>query len=195
MTDRFDPPRYNRRSIRLKGYDYSQPGAYFVTLVAKNRVYLFGEIEHGQMRLNDIGRCAADTLTSLQRHFSMRLDAWVIMPNHMHCILAIHCTGEASDESRIIAIRPKLMDASPQRPIGTNSGSLGAIIQNYKSISTRRINTLRRTPGVQVWQRNYYEHIIRDEADWQKIADYIENNPSKWAEDRENRIFYRRGMA
>jgi len=78
------------------------------------------------------------------------------------------------------------MDASPRRPIGTMPGSLGAIIQNFKSISTRRINAMRDTPGAPVWQRNYYEHIIRDERDWQTIADYIENNPSRWSGDRQN---------
>ena len=178
-------PVHQRRSIRLPDWDYGQ-GVYFVTLVSKNRMDLFGRIENGQMRLNDIGRCAAGVLTSLHRHFSMRLDTWIIMPNHLHCILEIHRTGEASDVSHKIMIRPNILDASPQRPIGTNPGSLGAIIQNFKSISTRKINTIRRTPGAHVWQRNYYEHIIRDEVDWQAIADYIENNPSKWAEDREN---------
>ncbi len=161
-------------------------------LVAKDRRDLFGVLEDGQVHLNSIGKCAATVLSSLPKHFQVRLDTWIIMPNHLHCVLEITRTGEASKLTRNQRGFDAFLDASPRRPIGTSHGSLGAIIQNYKSVSTRRINVLRCTPGNQVWQRNYYECIIRDKEDWQAIADYIEDNPSKWEEDRENLSIHHR---
>lgn len=177
---------YHRRSIRLKGYDYSSPGSYFVTLVTKDRRNLFGKLNNGQMYLNPIGNCAAGVLMTLPKHFNVKIDSWIIMPDHLHCILEISSTGEASKEMRNLRGFDACLNASPPRPIGTSHGSLGAIIQNYKSISTRRINSMLHTPGNHIWQRNYYEHIIRDERDRQAIAEYIVNNPRNWAADREN---------
>jgi putative transposase len=176
-------PVHHRRSIRLPGYDYSQPGAYFVTLVTKNREELFGHVVNGQMLLNDIGICAASVYKTLPEHFPIRITSWIIMPNHLHGILILPRMGEASVSTISDFIFDVVPDASSRRPIGTTSGSLGAIVQNYKSISTRRINYKRHAPGAQVWQRNYYEHIIRGDEEYHQIADYINNNPQRWAED------------
>ena len=181
-----DHPIHHRRSIRLPGYDYSQPGAYFITLVTKNREELFGDVVNGQMLLNDIGKCAAVVYKTLLKHFPIRIESNIIMPNHLHGILILPRMGEASVSTISDFIFDVVPDASPRQPIGTTPGSLGAIVQNYKSISTRRINNLRRTPGEQVWQRNYYEHIIRGEEELQQISEYIIDNPQKWAEDQEN---------
>jgi putative transposase len=139
----FDPQKHNRRSMRLKGYDYAQPGAYFVTLVTQDRANLFGEITDGVMCLSRIGEIIRSAWLRLPGLFPIHHDEWVIMPNHLHAIIWILDLGkgEASDSQDIWDPWRHLMDASPQhQAIGTKSGSLGAIIQNFKSISTRKIN-------------------------------------------------------
>jgi putative transposase len=210
---KFDPTIHHRRSIRLKNYDYSQPGAYFVTLVTQNRANLFGEIADGVMRLNDLGEIVRSTWLRLQDFFSIYHDEWLIMPNHLHAIIWIFDpggTGEASTQWNWVDASPQRLiagesspqrliasDSSPQRliasesspqrqPIGTRSGSLGAIIQNFKSISTRKINQAQHSPGTPTWQRNYYEHITRNQAELERIRQYIADNPRHWAENEEN---------
>ena len=185
-----NPPAHHRRSIRLKGYDYTLAGAYFVTLVTHGRENWFGEVVGGEMRLNHIGQCAAAVWQTLSNHFGLTLGEWVWMPNHMHGILILDDLvdpgkGEASGDFIDLLSPAPLPDASPLRPHGTAPGSLNAIIQNYKSVSTRRINTLRDSPGQPLWQRNYYEHIIRSADDWSRIHVYIQANPAQWEHDRE----------
>jgi REP element-mobilizing transposase RayT len=159
-----DPHGRNRRSIRLPGFDYRSHGWYFPTLVTLGRECLF---DHPTLR------SIAETFwTRLPLHFPhLTIDEWVLMPNHLHAILV-------------------LMGGKPDGPIpadGVASGSLGAIIGNYKSISTRRINAIRKLEGRQVWQRNYYEHIIRSECELEGIRTYIRDNPANWLLDREHR--------
>lgn len=200
----YDPQRHHRRSLRLPGYDYTQPGAYFVTICVQDRLHLFGEVVDDRVAFNPYGRVAATLWERIPRHFPhVTLDAWVIMPNHMHGIIVItdddagRRRGEASPvRSNVLgdhangvtsmSINNNAGDASPQHPTGVPSGSLGAIVGNYKSITTRRINKMRHTPGTRVWQRNYYEHIIRNADAWQRIAAYIHDNPARWDEDRLN---------
>jgi putative transposase len=168
----YNPQIHHRRSIRLSGYDYTQAGRYFITICTYNRQNLFGEIVNGEMALNEYGRIVAACWQELARHFpNITLGEWVIMPNHVHGIIVIG-RGEAS-----------AADASPLQPNGTQPGSIGAMAQNFKSVAARKINKLRGTPGTAVWQRNYWEHIIRDQQAYQRIAQYIINNPAKWDED------------
>lgn len=177
---------YGRRSIRLKGYDYAQPGAYFVTICTQDRQCLFGDIAEGQTRLNTLGEVVLACWANLPHHFPhVELDAFVVMPNHVHGIVVItHRRGEASGpNTRIPGLAAP--DASPLLD-GTRPGSLGAIVQNFKSVSTRRINTMRSAPGLPVWQRNYYEHVIRNEHELDRIREYIASNPMQWAMDSEN---------
>jgi len=178
----YDPQKHHRRSIRLKGYDYTQPGAYFVTLVTWQRECLFGEIEGETMRLNPVGELVQHAWLRLPSFFPIRLDAYVLMPNHFHGII---CMGEASAARVIPSIKIIPADASPQPPKGTQPGSLGAIIQNFKSTSTRRANRINASRGLPVWQRNYFERVIRDEAELARIVAYIQANPSRWQEDKE----------
>jgi REP element-mobilizing transposase RayT len=181
---RFDPTVHHRRSIRLKGYDYSQAGAYFVTLVTNKRDQIFGKIVNGEMQLSKEGQIVAYHWNLIPAHFpAAKLDKWVIMPNHLHGIIILR-TGEASANRLNEDPESWAADASPQRPIGTVTGSLGAILQNFKSVSTRKINQAEASPGVRLWQRNYYEHIIRNETEWQRIRDYIQVNPLHWQEDQ-----------
>lgn len=185
---RFDPQRHHRRSIRLKGYDYTQAGAYFVTLITHQRECILGEIVAEEMRASPLGEIAAACWDDLPHHFTnAALDAWVVMPNHLHGIVVI--TTEKSEASAQTVSRPPdslAADASPLQPIGTQSGSWGAIIQNFKSVAARKINQRRSTPGAPVWQRNYYERIIRNERELDATRRYIAQNPLRWALDKDN---------
>jgi putative transposase len=165
-------PQPHRRSIRLKGYDYRQAGMYFFTICTKDRAYLFGEVVDGEMRLNEKGQIVADTWQWLAIQYKhIVLDAWVIMPNHLHGIIVIvdeYCRGGS-----------RTAPTQQRKPIGRLIGA-------FKTVSTKHINNIRNTPGFPVWQRNYYEHIIRNEESLTQIRQYILNNPGQWEFDREN---------
>lgn len=162
---------HHRRSIRLPGYDYRQAGAYFITLVSWQRQEFFGEILDQQMYLNASGQILLDEwLKTVLIRADVELHTCQVMPNHFHGILVIH--DRATHPIDTLSGLPK--------------GSVGAIIGQIKSITTKRINLVRGTPGEPVWQRNYYEHIIRSDQEWQDISDYIELNPINWANDVEH---------
>ncbi len=185
---KYDPARHHRQSIRLRGYDYTQAGAYFVTIVVRDRECLLGDIVDGEMRLNDYGRAVAAEWQKLPVRFPhVTTDASIVMPNHLHGIIVIG-GGVRAKHPPAISTPPLYLsaDASPLRPTGTISGSLGAIVQNFKSTATRVVNALRQTPGLPLWQRNYFERIVRDERELNRIRAYIVNNPLKWALDTEH---------
>jgi REP element-mobilizing transposase RayT len=171
---KFDPQKHHRRSIRLKGYDYSQAGAYFVTIVAWQREMLFGEIVNGESILNELGEIVHDEWerTAVVRP-NVELGEYVVMPNRFHGILVFRENVGAT--RRVAPTKTTLQ-----------SGSLGAVMAQFKSIVTKRINGLQNVTGRPIWQRNYYEHIIRNESEMDRISRYIESNPSQWAEDDEN---------
>ena len=171
MSERQGRHPHPRRSLRLRHYDYAQAGAYFVTVCAYDRRCLFGDIVDGAMRLNDVGRIIADEWHKSARiRAEIELDTWVIMPNHFHGIAIItHRRGDR-----------------PVAPTGPPPRSIGALMAGFKSASTKRINAARGTPGARVWQRNYYDHVIRNEANLHRIRQYIADNPARWAEDPEN---------
>ena len=167
-----------RRSIRLRGYDYSQVGAYFVTICTHDRACIFGNITDGEMRLNEIGQIAAEEWTKSERvRDEIELDEWVIMPNHLHGIVWI----TANHDSRNVGATGR----SPL-PSGPKPRSLGAMVAGFKSAATKRINAVLGTPGAPFWQRNYYEHVIRNEDTLDRVRQYIRDNPSKWPDDPDN---------
>jgi len=187
---------HGRRSIRLKGYDYSQPGAYFVTICTQNRECLFGEIEHGVMRLNAMGEMVKFTWDDRVHHVAgIALGPFAVMPNHVHGIIEI-VVGAGPGPARTEPARTEPARAipvgagsepAPTAPTGTGTGTtvaLSEIVRQFKTFSARRVNTLRNAQGVAVWQRNYWEHIIRDEKSYEQIAAYILNNPRQWEEDQ-----------
>ena len=182
--------KHHRRSIRLPGYDYTQPGAYFVTFVAHDRECLFGDVVDGVMRLNAFGEIVREEWfrTAVVRPYVMLApDEFVVMPNHIHGIIWI--TGGRGDpvgRPYDPVGRPHDNDRDDQRSHGPAAGSVGAIIGQIKSIAAKRINALRGTPAAPVWGRNYYEHIIRYETSLNRIRRYIAANPSQWAEDHEH---------
>jgi REP element-mobilizing transposase RayT len=171
-----NPRLRHRRSIRLKGYDYSKAGAYFVSICVQKRECLLGDIVNDEMVLNDVGRVVSDSWTWLGTQYDhVELDEYMIMPNHLHGVVIIQSWGGS---------RTAL--PSSQTAPTSNLKSLGRIIGAFKTVSTKHINEMRRTPSVRLWQRNYYEHIVRDENELMRIREYMENNPLKWEFDREN---------
>lgn len=182
--------KHHRKSIRLTDFDYSQAGGYFVTMVTWHRDMLFGKIVNGVMQLNDFGTIADECWREITKHFPfVDLGAYVVMPNHVHGIIVIRADDSTSDgivaqhvgATQCVAPTPTIT-----RPKGPKPNSLGAIIGAYKSAVSYRINKEHNATGI--WQRNYYEHIIRDDKDLQRITDYIEANPLRWDEDDENPI-------
>lgn len=184
----FDPREHHRRSIRLKDYDYTQPGAYFVTILAWQRQEIFGQIQAGRIQLSPVGKVVWRVWENLPRHFkNVTLGNAVVMPNHFHGIILIEGRGEASTRWVEGEVRSLPVDASPLHgPKGTTPCSLGAIIQNFKSVSARKIAWVMGQAGFPVWQRNYYERVVRDHDELRKMAEYILNNPLGWDTDKEN---------
>ena len=175
------PEIHHRRSTRLSDYDYAQPGAYFITICTQGRICLFGDVKDGEILLNPLGRIAKECWMSLPQHFNrVSLDLVVVMPNHVHGIVRIAEDGRS--RSRGTACRAPTMErfSHPDR------GSLPTIIRSFKSSATKRINELRSTQGAQVWQRNYYDRVIRNERELDAIRQYLVDNPEKWPEDKEN---------
>ena len=205
MVSKFDPQKpfdnaqdkHHRRSIRLPNYDYSQPGAYYVTIVTWHREFLFGEVVDGQMRLNKAGEIVQWEWLELPKrlHFIV-LGAFVVMPNHFHGILIFHANAGATRQELIKEhsgnvsfphVATEGIDGSPL-PRGPEPASLGAIIGQFKSRVTKRLWKISSLKGTPIWQRNYYEHIIRNAQDLQNKTNYIEANPMLWDEDDENPI-------
>ena len=179
---KFDPQKHHRRSIRLQGYDYSQEGAYYVTIVTYHRDPLFGEIVNEEMVLNEFGKIADECWRAIPEHFPfVELGAHVVMPNHVHGIIVIHNDQSPSNVGATHASPLRIPNSHPR---GTPPRSLGAIVGSFESAATERIGRELNATGI--WQRNYYEHIIRDEKDLQNKTDYINANPSLWDEDDNN---------
>jgi putative transposase len=188
---KYDPNKYHRRSLRLPGYDYTQVGAYFVTVCTHSRRYMFGDVIDGEMRLNLYGQATHECWKALPDHFAnVQLDEFIVLPNHMHGIVRIvGCRGTACRAPTAVAGHtPSVERCTPTveqfgHPV---SGSLPTIIRSFKSATTKHINGICGTPSQPLWQRNYYEHIIRNERELDDIRQYIVDNPAKWHEDVEN---------
>lgn len=178
---KFNPEIHHRKSIRLRGFDYSQPGCYFVTVCTAQKRHLLGRIVDGVMHPNDAGRMVDAIWRELPARHPVSLDEYVIMPNHFHGIVRI----EAIVGARFIA--PNL-SRQAVRPKGTMNGvpTIGKIVHDLKARCTHAINQSRSTPGVPVWQRNYWERVIRNEAELASTREYIRNNSKQWELDELN---------
>ena len=169
----FNPNIHHRRSIRLKDYDYSQPGAYFVTLCTHQRDCLFGTIKEGNMIPSPTGDIVASCWYDLPAHYPhVEIDEFVVMPNHVHGI--------------IILRHPDDVGAGFKPAPTCKRHGLTEIVRAFKTFSARHANVARNTLGMHLWQRSYYEHIIRDEHDLHAIREYIANNPAGWERDDYN---------
>ncbi|HXF85533.1 MAG TPA: hypothetical protein VNK49_09095 [Anaerolineales bacterium] len=184
--------RYRIPSTRLRGWDYASPSFYFVTICVKNRVPCLSEIVNGEMHLSPIGEIVAEEWQRTTRvRANVVLDAWVVMPNHLHGIIGI----TASDASEARRGKMIVVETS-RRGISTTTGvtaaasaawksnSLGAIIGQFKSVCTKRIWAAGHRDFA--LQSRFYDHIARNEAELEHIRRYILANPSRWEEDREN---------
>ena len=180
MSQGCNPKIHRRRSIRLRGYDYAQEGVYFVTVCTHNHTLLFGEISSDQMRLNNAGCTLVTQWQALPVRFpNVRLDAFVVMPNHIHGIIVLTRQKVAS------------RDGATGATLVVAPTPLGSVVGAYKSLTTvDYVHGVKASGWMpfdgKLWQRNYYEHVIRDEAALSRIRDYIVHNPAKWAGDSEN---------
>ncbi|MEB3277532.1 MAG: transposase [Lyngbya sp.] len=202
---------HHRRSIRLKGYNYSQPGAYFITLCTYQRQCWFGEIYQAKMHLNQIGKIVEqEWLKSAKMRPNLKLDEWIIMPNHLHGIVWIVQSGleiksddnlSNTELSNTELSNTELSNTELSNTGLSNTGvcntplrgglrrqgnSLASFIGGFKGAVTRRINQCCNNNSIPIWQRNYYESIIRDEKGLNQIREYIQNNPLSWGEDIDN---------
>lgn len=179
----------NRRSIRLKEYDYSQSGAYFITICTHSRKCIFGEIADGQITLNDAGKMlSAEWQKLIARFPNIELDEYVIMPNHFHGIVTLNFKIVGAT---LVVAQETTNDRAGTRPAPTRGTTIGDIVGAFKSITTDQyinsINTKDWKPlNGKLWQRNYYEHVIRNESKLNEIRQYIVDNPAKWDTDEEN---------
>ena len=191
--------RHHRRSIRLRGYDYGRSGAYYVTLCTQDRACFFGEVVDTDMHLNDAGRLVSDAWRALPDRFPpIVLDAFVIMPNHIHGVVVI--TDDAAtvnDKDVVGAGLVPALDVVPARDgsiVGATTRvapTLGDVIGAYKSLVTVQYTRAVHTRGwppfrKRLWQRNYHEHVIRNAVSLNRIRHYILDNPRHWHEDRYN---------
>ena len=201
----------NRTSPRHPDFDYRTPAAYFVTVCAHDRRCLFGRIERGRLHLNEIGRIVAE---EWQRSETMReevvLDAFVVMPNHLHGIICLvpPDVEDVSPRGYVLTVgtNPRSPENAPNDDVGTHGDaslrprsedirredgrpqrhakSLGSMIAGFKGAVTKRINQHRGTPGTPVWQSRYHDRILRNEREWRACREYIKQNPARWPRDR-----------
>jgi putative transposase len=175
---KYDPQKHHRRSIRLKGYDYTQAGAYFVTICAYQRLHVFGEVINGEMVLNETGKIARDEwfkTAELRPYVELFEDEFVVMPNHGHGIIWIVGARRRRTPTDVVEKFGK--------PV---KGSIPTIVRAYKSAVTYAVNGAQNMRGAVLWQHNYYEHIIRNDRELNNIRWYIVNNPLNWQLDRDN---------
>ena len=194
---KFDPKIHHRRSIRLQGYDYSQAGAYFVTIVTWQRDFLFGEIVNNEMELSPYGEIVQRSWGEIPIHFpNVETGAFVVMPNHVHGIVFIvERRGTVSvphDSQPLNKLEPPNSNETWEQGGETpplRVPTLGQVVAYFKYQSTKEMNRVENAgTGTKFWQRNYYEHIICSEKDLQNKTDYITANPLLWGEDEENPI-------
>ena len=210
----YDPAKHHRRSIRLQGYDYSQPGTYFVTICTQNHDYLFGDVADGEMVLNDAGQMVRGVWDELPLYYpGIEADAFIIMPNHIHGIITIQPPDAGSPPPTVgagLRACPPLrtpreqppptgqpsLPGHPPPPAGQPQGvapttimSLPDVVHRFKTLTTKRYMDAVKYSGWKpfpgrLWQRNYWEHIVRTERELHRIREYIVNNPAKWESDR-----------
>jgi len=177
---KYNPEIHHRRSIRLKGYDYTQSGAYFITFCAYQRMHVFGEVVDGEMVLNETGKIAREEwfkTAEIRPYVKLYEDEFVLMPNHGHGIIWI------DDDWARQRRAPTETTEKFGKPV---KGSIPTIVRAYKSAVTHAVNAAENQRGAVLWQKNYYEHVIRNERELNNIGWYIVNNPLNWQLDRDN---------
>ncbi len=192
MTHRYDPNRHHRRSIRLRGYDYTRSGAYFLTVVTQDRLCLFGDVTDEGMSLNDAGKMVRSVWDRIPDRFpSIELDEFAVMPNHVHGIVVIHKSPVGASLVGAPGDGGNAGSIDRQRENARVAPALGDVVGAYKSLTTveyaRRVDEDRWEPfNGRLWQRNYYEHVIRNDEEWNRVREYVLCNPMRWETDTEN---------
>lgn len=165
---------------RLGEYDYSRRGYYFVTVCAQNRRSMFGEIVKGKMLSSETGRIVAESWEWLEgRYDYVELDAWVVMPNHLHGIVSIRDARAGENVRRGGSGTARAKTSGHAKP-------LGRLIGAFKTVSTKRFNEHHGARETKLWQRSFYDRIIRGDAELNRVREYIQNNPLLWALDKDN---------
>jgi REP element-mobilizing transposase RayT len=191
----YNPDIHKRQSIRLKGYDYSQSGLYFITICCYQRECLFGNIINSQMILNNFGQLIKEEwLKSAEIRKEIELDDFVIMPNHFHGIVIINQEINSHFMKNDVDFQDNNVGANGRSPlqqiqssppkISMKPKSISSLIAGFKSATTKKINVIRNTHQNPVWQRNYYDHIIRNDESLARIREYVQNNPLSWENDQ-----------
>ncbi len=179
--------RHHRRSIRLKGYDYHQTGAYFVTICTHKKKCMLGDVEDGRMVLNEVGQMVQRTWIELPVHYiGVNIDEFIIMPNHLHGIIILNVGAGPR-----ACPQDEETKGQPQGVAPTKTLSLPDVVYSLKSLTTKTyIESVKQNDWIpfekHFWQPNYYEHVVRNEEDLNEIREYIINNPLKWEFDEEN---------
>jgi len=180
--------KYRTESHRLTGWDYSQDGFYFITICTQNRENIFGEIRNGKMQLSEIGKIVEEEWQRTEKiRRNVKLDAFVVMLNHLHGIVIIDNVLESKNvETHCNAFLQKQNSGQNYKnKFGPQSNNLSAIIRGFKSAVTKRIHQIQ--PALdRVWQPRFHDRIIRDEDELNRVRDYIWQNPENWGKDEEN---------
>jgi putative transposase len=195
----YDPDIHHRHSIRLKGYDYSSAGLYYITICVEDRICLFGKIDNGKLELNEVGKIADECWLAIPEHFpNSVLHEHIVMPNHVHGIIELkHVNTIPNRIDENVGTRHVVsLPEKPELAVGPSHvmalhyhnefskpipGSISVILQQYKSSVTRLVN--KNYVSHFRWQSRFYEHIIRTDQSYELISDYIINNPKKWKDD------------
>ena len=183
----YDPDIHHRRSIRLKDYDYSLRGLYFVTICTHDHIPRFGDVVEGAMILNSAGQMIERLYKECEHHFNnLRCLDYVVMPNHFHCIFQIIETASPKEHQQVPSVgagfaRPKTFGDSDggEQTSPLRHATLGQIVAYFKYQTSKYVNL-----PVRLWQRNYYEHVIRSQHSYDEIVEYIRNNPKQWYNDK-----------
>ncbi|MFH1062156.1 MAG: transposase [Candidatus Omnitrophota bacterium] len=180
-----------RKQIRLKNYDYSQPGYYYITICIDNRECIFGDIIDNRIYLNNVGKMVDQTLRTLPEYYqNITIDNYIVMPNHIHGIIQIVGAGFPCPNNIINQSIHNHDNNNPINGRGNHAPTINYIIGYFKYQSTKQINKLQNTPGKKIWQRSFYDHVIRTNDSLNKIREYIVNNPATWVNDEHNIINY-----
>ena len=195
----YNPKKHHRRSIRLKGYDYSKAGLYFITICVQNRACLYGNIVDGKMNLNDAGIMVEKQWLELpQRFTNIQLHEYIVMPNHFHAILEIVVgttlvvdpnNTDTKNGTVVPNKKRQPQGIAPTIPPTAKNKTVGDMVGAFQSIATvEYIRGVKNQNWEQfdkkLWQRNYWEHIIRNDTEYHRVANYIINNPAKWNDDQ-----------
>jgi putative transposase len=174
------PPK-RRRALRITGYDYSQPANYFVTICTQGKKQIFGKVGNQQMHLTAAGQGVQTVWFDLPKRFpSVIPRELVVMPNHIHAIIGLTRPIQPPRKAGAASSAPTT------EPLAASLPTLGQIVRRFKSLSAIEVNRILERKRAAVWQRNYYEHIVRGVEEFQRIRRYILENPLHWDDDPEN---------